>query len=437
MKTGWRLALACAVAWAAASAQAAVELQFWHSMTGVLADQVTTIAEKFNRSQGEFRVLPVYKGDYDQGIAAGIAAFRAGNAPHILQVYEVGTASMMAAKGAVKPVYELMTEAGEPFDPGAFLPPVASYYTDAKGKMLSLPFNASTVVLYYNKDAFRRANLDPKRAPRTWQELEAAAAKLKAAGVSCPYTSAWQSWVHLENFSARHNLPFATRANGFDGADARFVFNGPVQLRHLAKLSEWQKKGYYAHSSRKREAQERFFDGSCAMLTSSSAAHGNVVKLAKFEFGVAPLPYHADVSGAPKNTIIGGASLWVFAGKSRDENRGVAKFFRFVTQPEIQAEWHRTTGYLPITKAAYQLARKQGLYESQPGLDVAVQEMMGKTPAVHARGLRVGNFVQIRAVFDEEMDAVWSGRKTPRQALDSAKARGDVLLKEFEQAHHP
>ena len=433
MKARWRFAFACAVALASASAHAAVELQFWHSMTGVLADQVTTIAETFNRSQREYRVVPVYKGDYDQSIAAGIAAFRAGNAPHILQVYEVGTASMMAAHGAVKPAYELMAEAGEPFDPAAFLPPVVSHYTDAKGKMLSLPFNASTPVLYFNKDAFRRAGLDPRRPPRTWQDVEAAAVRLKAAGVGCAYTSAWQSWIHLENFSARHNLPFATRANGFEGMDARFVFNGPVQLRHLEKLVEWQKKGYFAHSSRKREAQERFFDGTCAMLTSSSAAYGNVVKIAKFGFGVAPLPYYAEVAGAPRNTIIGGASLWVFAGKSSEENRGVARFFSFISAPDIQAEWHRTTGYLPITKAAYQLARKQRLYESQPGLEVAVQEMTGNTPPANARGLRVGNFVQIRAVIDEELDALWSGRKTPRQALDAATARGNALLREFEQ----
>src|SRR5450830_1318016 len=198
-----------AVALAAAfslSAQAQTEIQWWHSMDGALNDWVTDLAKQFNASQSEYKVVPTYKGEYDQSVAAGIAAYRAGNAPDILQVFEVGTATMMYSKGAIKPVTEVMKEGGVKFDPKAYIPAVAGYYTAPNGDMLSFPFNSSTTIFYYNKDKFAKAGLDPEKAPVTWQEVVAAAAKLKANGEKCPYTTGWQSWVQLESFSAWHNV---------------------------------------------------------------------------------------------------------------------------------------------------------------------------------------------------------------------------------------
>lgn len=279
---------------------------------------------------------------------------------------EVGTATKMAAKGAIEPVQEVMRERGEQFDANAYIPAVAGYYRSSKGVMLSLPFNSSTTVFYYNKDAFEKAGLDAGKQPVTWAEVGASAAKLKQSGMTCSYTTGWQSWVQLENCSAWHNLPFATKNNGFDGLGARLIFNGPLQVRHIGTLKDWMDKGYFSYGGRKNEPEAKFFSGECAMLTSSSAAYGNISKNAKFKFGVAPLPYY----GAPQNTIIGGASLWVMSGKSKETYRGVAKFFTHLSSPEVRAEWHQGTGYLPITNAAYDLTKSSGFYDKNPALTV-------------------------------------------------------------------
>ena len=424
------IAAAFALAGAAGAAQAVVEIQWWHAMTGANNDRVNAFAKRFNESQSEYKVNAVYKGSYPETMAAAIAAFRAGNAPHILQVFEVGTATMMNAKGAIKPIYEVMAQAGEKFDPKSYIPAVASYYTNTKGQMLSFPFNSSTTVFWYNKDAFEKAGIDPNQPPLTWQAVVADMAKLKAAGSTCPYTTGWQSWVHLESFSAWHNVPFASEQNGFAGNDPKLLFNGPLQVRHIGNMYDWLKKGYFVYAGRKNEPEAKFFSGECAMMTTSSAAYGTVKQNAKFKFAVSPLPYYADVPGAPQNTIIGGASLWVMGGKTAAEYKGVAKFLTFLSQPKIQEEWHEATGYLPITMAAYELTKQSGFYEKNPGTDVAVQQMIVK-PTTSSRGIRLGNFVQIRDVIDEELESVWAGKKTAKQALDDAVARGNELIARF------
>jgi len=424
------IAVAFALAGAATAAHAVVEIQWWHAMTGANNDRVNAFAKRFNESQTEYKVNAVFKGSYPEAMAGAIAAFRAGDAPHILQVFEVGTATMMGAKGAIKPVYEVMAQAGEKFDPKSYIPAVAGYYTNTKGQMLSFPFNSSTTVFYYNKDAFEKAGLDPNKPPLTWQAVVAAMAKLKAAGWACPYTTGWQSWVQLESVSAWHNVPFATEQNGFAGNHPKLVFNGPLQVRHIADMQEWAKKGYFSYAGRDNKPEAKFFGGECAMLTSSSAAYGNIVKNAKFKFAVSPLPYYADVAGAPQNTIIGGASLWVMGGKSKEEYKAVAKFLTFLSQPGLQAEWHQATGYLPITMAAYDLTKNSGFYDKNPGTDVSVKQMIVKTTD-KSRGVRLGNFLQIRDIIDEELENVWNGKKSAKEALDAAVTRGNEQIDRF------
>src|SRR5580765_3832815 len=262
-------------------ARAETEIQWWHAMTGGNNDLVVRLAGEFNAAQPDYKIVPVYKGSYADTMNSGIAAFRAGNAPHILQVFEVGTATMMAAKGAIKPVYQMMKEAGEPFDAKSYLPAVAGYYTDSKGNMLSMPFNSSTTVFYVNKDALKKAGLDGA-APKTWKEFAGVAGKLKASGQQCVYTTGWPSWVHVENFSAWHNLPIGTKENGIAGADTEFKINSPQHVKHLEMLADYTKKGWFTYTARKNEAEARFFSGECAMLTSSSGAQANIRRNAKF-----------------------------------------------------------------------------------------------------------------------------------------------------------
>jgi sn-glycerol 3-phosphate transport system substrate-binding protein len=429
-----RLAVFLAFAVGATAAQAVTEINWWHAMTGANNDRVNNLAKRFNESQSEYKVNAVFKGSYPEAMAAAIAAYRAGNAPHLLQVFEVGTATMMAAKGAIKPVYEVMSEAGEKFDPSTYVPAVAGYYSNPKGQMLSFPFNSSTTVFWYNKDAFEKAGLDPNRAPQTWPEVVAAMAKLKASGHACPFTTGWQAWTQLESFSTWHNLPYLTKENGFAGPDPKLVFNGPVQTRHIENMQDWIKKGYFVYGGRKNEPEAKFYSGECAMMTTSSAAYGTIKQQAKFTFGESTLPYYADVPGAPQNTIIGGASLWIMGGKKKEEYKGVAKFLSFLSQPDVQAQFSQETGYLPITMAAYELTKKSGFYEKNPGTDVAVQQMIVKTTK-NSRGVRAGNMSQVRDVIDEELEAVWAGKKTAKQGLDDAVRRGNEVIERFNRAN--
>src|SRR3569833_2763761 len=203
---GAAAAVAATLGFAASPALAATEIQWRHAMTGANNDVIVKLANDFNASQTDFKVVPTYKGNYADTMNAGIAAFRAGNAPHIMQVFEVGTATMMAATGAVKPVYKLMAETGEKFDPKVYLPAITGYYSTSKGEMLSFPFNSSSTVMWYNKDAFKKAGLDSNAPPKTWPEVFEAAKKLKASGhTTCGFSNAWVTWVNVEQLSAWHN----------------------------------------------------------------------------------------------------------------------------------------------------------------------------------------------------------------------------------------
>jgi sn-glycerol 3-phosphate transport system substrate-binding protein len=433
------ITLAAAAAFAGSLPQAALaatEIEWWHAFTGRLGEILAKQVEDFNASQGDYKVVAVYKGNYSETLNAGVAAFRAKQQPHILQVFEVGTATMMAAKGAINPVYEVMKSGGETFDPSVYLPTVTGYYTDPEGNMLSMPYNSSTPVLYYNKDAFAKAGLDPNAPPRNWVEFGKALDALKASGSECPFTTAWQSWVHLENFSAWHNVPFASKSNGFEGMDTELTFNGPLQVKHIQQLGDWAQDGKFIYAGRRNEGGARFRSGECAMFTESSAGYAGVKAEATFDFGVSNLPYWEDAAGAPQNTIIGGASLWVLSGHSEEEYKGVARFFSFLSRPEVQADWHQQTGYLPITLAAYDLTKEQGFYAENPGTETALIQMTSKAPTENSKGLRLGNFDQIRGIIDEELEAVWSGNKSAQEALDAAVERGNVLLRRFERANN-
>ncbi len=418
----------------ALSAQAVTEVQWWHSMTAVNGEWVNDLAKEFNAKQSEYKIVPTFKGTYDESMTAAVAAFRAGNAPNILQVFEVGTATMMASKGAIVPVGKVMKDAGYKFDPKAYVSAVAGYYTAPNGEMLSFPFNSSTTIFYINKDAFKAAGIDTNKPPSTWPEVALAAAKLKASGHKCPLTIAWQGWTQLESFSAWHNVEFASKQNGLAGLDARLKIDTPLHVRHIENLANMAKQGLFVYKGRGNVPEASFVSGECAMITTSAGFYGNVAKNAKFAYQLATLPYYPDVPGAPQNTVIGGASLWVMAGKKPAEYKGVAAFFDFISSPEVQSASHKRTGYLPITTAAYQLTEKSGFYKEKPGTDIAVSQMIRKVTD-KSRGIRLGNYVQIRQVEDEELEQVWSGKKSAKEALDAIVKRGNEFLDRFQKAN--
>ena len=417
----------------ATPAHAVTEIQWWHAMTGGNNDVVVKLASDFNASQSEYKVVPTYKGGYADTMNAGIAAFRAGTAPAIMQVFEVGTATMMAATGAVKPVYQLMKETGEKFDPNAYLPAITGYYSTSKGEMLSFPFNSSSTVMWVNLDALKKANIAD--IPKTWPEVFEDAKKLKAAGyTTCGFSNAWVTWVNLEQLSAWHNVPLASKANGLDGFDTVLEFNGPLQVKHLQTLIDLQKDKTYDYSGRTNTGEGRFTSGECPIFLTSSGFFGNVKTQAKFHWTNAPMPYYPDVKGAPQNSIIGGASLWVMGGKTPEEYKGVAKVLAFLSDTDRQVAVHKASGYLPITKAAYAKTKESGYYKDAPYLETPLLELSNKEPTDNSRGVRLGNMVQLRDVWAEEIEAALGGKKNAKQAMDDAVSRGNAMLRQFERS---
>ena len=419
-----------------AQAPARIQIEFWHALRGPLGESLEGIAARFNASQTRFKVNPTFKGSYPETMVAAIAAFRAGNAPHIVQMFEVGTATMMAAGAAIKPVHQLFKETGVSFDPTTYLPAVRGYYSDAAGRMVGMPFNSSTPVLWYNKDAFRKAGLDPNTPPKTWAQVRTAAQRIRATNAApCGLSTAWPTWVQFETFGAVHDIPLATKANGFEGFDAELTINAPLYVRHVQLLMDMLKEGTFKYGGRDSAGDAFFPSGECALVTASSALYGRVSREAKFDWGIAFLPYYDDVKGAPKNSIIGGAALWVMTSPRRtpEEYRGVAEFFRFLSSSEEAAKWHQETGYVPITFSGMQQAMATGYYREFPWAELPIKQLTRTPPTKNSRGVRLGNMPEIRVVIYEELEKAFQGQQTAKQALDNAVRRGNEILRRFQQ----
>jgi sn-glycerol 3-phosphate transport system substrate-binding protein len=424
-------ALMVAVAGAASPAAAQTEIQFWHAMGGSLGEIVEQIASDFNASQDDYVVTPSYRGNYTETMTGAIAAFRAGEQPHIVQVFEVGTATMMAAEGAIRPAHEIMQAQPEGWDPDAYLPAVRSYYETAAGDLLSLPFNSSTPVLWVNMDLLEEAGIE--EIPSTWDEMFAAADALKEIGHDCAFSFGWQSWVMIENFLAWHDAPIGTLGNGFGGLGTELVFDENAELAALMqRIADSQEDGTFQYGGRRGDSLPLFTSGECAMWMNSSAYYASISEQAEFEFAQSMLPLNTEIAEEPQNSIIGGATLWVLDGHQDSDYEAVAAFFRYLSSPEVQAMWHQETGYVPITTAAYQLSAEEGFYEENPGTDTAIQQLSLNQPTANSRGLRFGNFVQIRDIINEELEQLWAGDKSAEEALSDAAERGNQLLREFE-----
>ena len=423
---------------AAAEAQQRVQVEFWHGLTQPLGGILEKVVADFNASQSKYQVNATFKGQYPETMMGAIAAFRAGNAPHIVQMFEVGTATMMAARTAIKPVYELSKETGVNIDPKNYVGGVRGYYSTPDGRLVSMPFNSSTPITWYNKDAFKKAGLDPEKPPRTWEETWAAAKKIVAAKAApCGYTMAWPTWTQYENFGAIHNIPLATKANGMKGMDAELKINSPLHVKHLQNMMTLLKEGVFKYGGRDGAADALFPSGECAIFHGSSGMRARVIREAKFQWGVAMLPYYKGTPTAPKNSIIGGASFWVMTGPKRttDEYKAVAEFFQYLSRSEVDAKWHMDTGYVPITMAGFALASGQGYYIKNPGADIPFRQLTLTEPTENSMGLRLGNMPEIRVVIQEEMEKAFQGQQTAKQALDNAVQRGNTILRNFERTN--
>ncbi|EPJ45402.1 MAG: SN-glycerol-3-phosphate ABC transporter substrate-binding protein [Osedax symbiont Rs1] len=427
------IAAAVTASFFSTTAIAAVEVNWWHAMGGTNTERVNKIAADFNALQSDYKINAVYKGNYTETMTAAIAAFRAKKQPHIVQVFEVGTATMMAAKGAVYPIEQVMKDSGVKLDKSSYLPAVISYYQTPAGELLSMPFNSSTPVLWYNKDAFKKAGVE--NAPKTWSEVTSTAKKLVDSGMKCGIAIGWQSWALIENYSAWNNISLGTKQNGYAGLDTELSFNNKFVIDNLQRLADMQKDGSFTYGGRRGESLAMFTNGQCGMWINSSAYYGSIKGQAKFDYAQAMMPYDEKVTSAAQNSIIGGATLWTLRGHKKEEYKGVAKFMEYLSSAEVQAWWHQETGYVPITTAAYELSKKQGFYDKNPGTDTAIHQLSLNTPTENSRGIRFGSFVQIRDIINAEMEKIWNGSKTAEQAMNDAVTQSNKLLRKFEKAN--
>ncbi|PLX94909.1 MAG: sn-glycerol-3-phosphate ABC transporter substrate-binding protein UgpB [Desulfuromonas sp.] len=414
-----------------------IDIHWWHAMRGARGEVVQQIVDSFNNSQNEYRVVATYKGAYDEVVNAGVAAVRAKKQPHILQAFEVGTQTMMMS-GAIYPVYELMADNGYKIDWSQYLQPVLSYYMNADGHLMSMPFNSSTPVMYYNVDLFKKAGIPmlSKEKPITWDELGEITGKLVKSGVEGGLVTAWQSWTQVENYSAIHNLPFASKANGYEGLDTELMINNDKVVNHIARLKGWMAdKRFYYGGQKYQGPKSEFIAQNAGVYIDSISGIAKLKSAVKdFTWDLAPLPVESWMT-EPQNSIIGGASLWVFNGLPKKDYAGVAAFLNHLAGNESQILWHKETGYFPITLTAYEQLKADGYYQENPLQEVGIKQLTRRIPTKISRGLRLGYFIQIRNIINEELELVWNDTKTPQQAMDASVARSNEKLREFENIY--
>ncbi|MBE1289323.1 MAG: extracellular solute-binding protein [Rhodobacteraceae bacterium] len=425
------LSAATGLAMMSTAAVAQTEITFWHAMGGALGETVNQIAEDFNASQSDYVITPVFKGTYEETLTAGIAAFRAGEQPNILQVFDAGAATVIAAQGATVPVQDLMEANGVNFDIEDYISGVRYFYADSDGKMIGMPFNSSSPIMYYNVQALEAAGVTP---PVTWEEFQDVTAPALVEAGYIPLAQSHLPWIFTENFFSRHNLPFATNNNGYDGIDTQILVNNPAIRAHFTALTDWQERGFFEwYGTGWGDNQTPFEEGKVAIWLGSSGSFGGLSQLdLPFDFSAGFLPYWEAVTTAPTQTFIGGASLFAMAGKSDAENAATAAFFEYLTSPEVQYMWHRETGYVPITTAAYDMAKADGHYDRFPAAEVGIQQL-SLPSGDNTRGYRMGFYVQIRDVMNREYGRILTGETSVEDAFNAIETEANELLSRFAQ----
>jgi len=411
-----------------APAYAQTEITWWHAMGGQLGETVNQIATDFNASQSDYVITPVFKGTYEETLTAGIAAFRAGEQPNIMQVFDAGAATVIAATGATIPVENLLTEFGTGFDSEDYISGVRNFYADNDGTMIGMPFNSSTPIMYYNVEALEAAGVT---APVTWEEFQDVTAPALVEAGFIPLAQSHLPWIFTENFYSRHNIQFATNDNGYGDGTTEILIDQPEIKAHFTAVVDWIDQGFFQwYGTGWGDNQTPFEQAEVAMWLGSSGSFGGLQSTAEFEFSATLLPYWEGITSEPTQTFIGGAALFAMSGKSDDENAATAAFFEYLTSPEVQYMWHRETGYVPVTEAAYALAASDGYYEEKPAAEVGIQQL-SLDAGEFTRGYRMGFYVQIRDVMNREYGRILTGEITVDEGFAAIQAEANELLDRF------
>lgn len=389
----------------AAAPSTVVELELGHNLSAAGAERVQAILDRFHgETGGHVKLVRLEKGHKPADL-------------NLVSRYDMNEV-IMHPKSYV-PLHEVMAKAKRPLNSSDFSVDLKGGVVDAKGRLVALPAVYSTPVLFYNKEAFRKARLDPEQPPKTWFEMQGMLDKLQEAGYACPYTTSWPVWVHIDNVSALSGMPAV-------GDKGQLAFNGLPQVKHIAMMITWTKANYFRHFGRRAEASQKFHDGECAMITTNSQERVHFQGAKGIDLGVAPLPYHDDVYGGRQHTLADGYSLWIGAGRTPGEYQQVAKFVSWLLSPEIQIETVRAHGGLPLTPAARAAARSKLLRDDDSKtLAVAYASMNGKGASSLPH---VADIDLVRIIVNEELEAAWADQKPAKAALDTAVARGNAVL---------
>ena len=408
------------------------EIDFWYALSGNIQEVTLSLVEDFNESHPDIQVNPVHKGSYSEVLTSSIAAYRTDNAPHIVQVYEVGTQTLLDSN-AIKPVYELFEENDMDINWDDFIGPLKAYYS-VDGNLYSLPFNSSTPFLFYNKDAFEEAGLDPNQPPRTFKEVEEYGRQLVESGaVENALTVGWPSWVLAENMFTWHGQPITNNRNGYDGHASELKINSEFGVELFTQLKEWQSENIFTYEGREGTPNPSFLTGKTAMIITSTAYLGGFKEGADFEIGSGFIPHK---EGLPQgNSLIGGATLWVYQGHSDEEYRAVTEFLDFIASVDQQVRWHKETGYLPVTNSAVNQLEEEGWFEENPNHSTAFNQLNIETETGEFAGLRLGDFVAIREIVLSELESIFSGNKTVEKALDDAVQKSNQRLERYIEAN--
>jgi len=412
----------------------ATKLIFWHAMGGQLGETASTLVNQFNDSQTDIFVQDVFQGGYDDLLNKFRAGLQSKNGPHILQVYDIGQRFMIDSK-AIEPMQTFVD--ADKFDLSQFEQPILNYYTVDK-KLNAMPFNTSNPILYYNKNAFKDAGLDPAKAPRTWDDVAAAAAKLTkkdASGKTQPGIAiAIYGWF-FEQFLATENALYAEPENGRGAQRAtKVVYNADPGV----KILDWWKgmvdKGIAANLGRSTsDTQKAFSAGQIPMTIDSTAVVRGVINNAggKFEVGTGYMP-RPTTGGEQGGIIMGGASVYIAKDKSDKEKQAAWKFVQFVTQPKQQAFWHINTGYFPVRKDTYDLPEVKANLTKFPQFQTAIDQLHANPSNPATSGAVLGVFTQARSTDVEgAIEETLLGKATAKAALDKAAANTNKALDSY------
>jgi sn-glycerol 3-phosphate transport system substrate-binding protein len=419
----------------ASSANNPVQITFWHSMSGKNGQAITKMINDFNNSHKNIKVNAQFQGNYDDAINKLKSAEKGNAAPDVMQVYDIGTRFMIDSNWAV-PMQKFIDN--ENYNTSDLEPNLLGYYT-VNNKLYSMPFNASTPILYYNEDAFKNAGLDVNNPPKTFSDVEKDAKALTKKDSSgrisqYGYSMAIYGWF-FEQFLVKQGANYVDNGNGRIAAPTKVEFdkNGAG----LNVLNQWQKmvdSGYAGNFGRNTDdTMNAFIAGKTAMIIDSTASLSQILSGigGRFQVGTAFLPSFDGIKDG--GVSIGGASLWALNNKDEAKQKAAWEFIKFMVSPKEQAYWSTQTGYFPVTKKAYNVQLMKDNLKKYPQFQTAIDQLHASPKT--AEGALMAVFPEARQAIEVNIEQMLLHKQTPEQSIANAAKTINSAIKNYNQTN--